>query len=333
MIKTAHKCLVVILLITFFTLSYGCVDQKEPVHTLTREKAIPGDAVKASPETDVYRPVADSDEWNKPVPMAGPINTAGAEDSPYITPDGNTLYFFFTPNVSVPPEKQLIDGLTGIWCAHKINGTWTEPERIILNHDVSLDGCVCVQGDTMWFGSVRAGNIGTIDVYTAMYRNGKWTDWKNAGEQLNKQYDIGEFQVTPDGNTIYFGRSKQGTDNTSLWASNRSIWESEKVNGIWQEPVELGPNVNCGMLQDQPFLTSDGNELWYTGESRLGYAGPAIFRCVRSQNGEWGKAEEIVSNFAGEPTLDGRGNIYFVHHYYSKDGRMLEADIYVAYRK
>lgn len=56
----------------------------------------------------------------------------------------------------------------------------------------------------MWFGSARAGNYGQVDVYTARYKNGKWTDWKNAGEQLNKQYDIGEFHVTPDGNTIYF---------------------------------------------------------------------------------------------------------------------------------
>jgi hypothetical protein len=40
----------------------------------------------------------------------------------------------------------------------------------------------------------------------------------------------------------------------------------------------------------------------------------------------------MVSSFAGEPTLDAQGNLYFVHHFYS-GGVMLEADIYVAYRK
>jgi len=30
--------------------------------------------------------------------------------------------------------------------------------------------------------------------------------------------------------------------------------------------------------------------------------------------------------------LDSNGNIYFVHHFY-KNGEMIEADIYVAYRK
>ncbi len=42
--------------------------------------------------------------------------------------------------------------------------------------------------------------------------------------------------------------------------------------------------------------------------------------------------ELIVSQFAGEPTLDDAGNLYFVHHYF-EHGQMIEADIYVAYRK
>jgi hypothetical protein len=50
-------------------------------------------------------------------------------------------------------------------------------------------------------------------------------------------------------------------------------------------------------------------------------------------DGSWGEPEEMISNFAGEPTLDDEGNLYFVHHFFSQDGKMLEADIYVAYRK
>ena len=50
--------------------------------------------------------------------MEGPVNTAGAEDSPFVTPDGQTLYFFFTPDVRVPAEQQLLDGVTGIWVTH-----------------------------------------------------------------------------------------------------------------------------------------------------------------------------------------------------------------------
>ena len=48
--------------------------------------------------------------------------------------------------------------------------------------------------------------------------------------------------------------------------------------------------------------------------------------------GQWQEPELIISSFAGEPTLDADGNVYFVHHFY-EDGKMIEADIYVAMKK
>lgn len=301
--------------------------QPGPVQTKTRAETIPATAVKMTPETDVYPPVLHSDQWQAPVPLGSPIDTAGAEDSPFITPDGNNFYFFFTPDVSVPAEKQLLDGVTGIWWSQKDDGNWTEPERVVLNSDVALDGCEFVQGDIMWFGSVRAGNYGEVDVYTAKFKDGKWTDWQNAGEQLNKQYDIGEFHLSADGNTLYFHWSDHGG------YGGLDLWKSEKTATGWGEPVNLGPKVNSENDEGWPFLSSDGSELWFCGQSRLGYIGPAVFRSLRMADGTWGEPEEIISNFAGEPTLDDAGNIYFVHHFFSKDGTMIEADIYVAYKK
>jgi hypothetical protein len=40
-------------------------------------------------------------EWESPVRVDAPVSTAGAEDSPFITPD-----------VRVPVEQQLVDGVT-----------------------------------------------------------------------------------------------------------------------------------------------------------------------------------------------------------------------------
>jgi hypothetical protein len=34
------------------------------------------------------------------------VNTAGAEDSAFITSNGSAFYFFFTPDMSIPVEKQ-----------------------------------------------------------------------------------------------------------------------------------------------------------------------------------------------------------------------------------
>lgn len=58
---------------------------------------------------------------------------------------------------------------------------------------------------------------------------------------------------------------------------------------------------------------------------------PALFRSHKGESG-WGEPALIVSQFAGEPSLDSEGNLYFVHHFYEGD-QMIEADIYLAKKK
>jgi hypothetical protein len=210
------------------------------------------------------------------------------------------------------------DRVTGIWWTKLVGGTWTEPQRILLGSTNSLDGDEFVQNNTMWFGSVRVGNLGEIDVYTAQYINDKWTDVKNAGQQLNVEIDIGAFCFTSDGNTMYYGK---GGD----------IWKTTKANGVWVTPLKVS-NLDSVSSKDQPFVTPDGNELWFTGNGILGTPGPSLFRCNKSGS-SWSQPEEIVSRFAGEPTLDAAGNLYFVHHYVTQNISLIEADIYVAYHK
>lgn len=302
--------------------------EEEVVGQTDRLAAIPSDAVKMTPEADVNRPIVHSDLWEQPVPLQGPFNTAGAEDSPYITSNGTWFFFFFTPDVDVPPEKQLIDGVTGIWWAQRTGGNWSSPEKIVLHDDVSLDGAECVVGTDMWFASVRAGNVREIDIYTCEYDGGKWTNVENAGEPLNVQYGVGEFHLMPDGDTLYFHKGSLSDGTMGLWVTHRT-------SAGWQEPVEISEINDLPNFAGYPFVTPDGNELWYTSWSMKvpGYPGPAIWRSMKQPDGTWGSPEEIISNFAGESTMDAEGNIYFVHHYYSSDGKMIEADIYVAYRK
>ena len=292
---------------------------------LSREEAIPDTAVKMGPADDSFPPVLHSDEWQDPVPMPGPVNTAGAEDSPFISPDGERFWFFFTPDVSVPPEKQLIDGVTGIWWCTKTNGSWSEPERIVLNDDVALDGAQFVLGDTMWFASVRVGNYGEIDYYTAQLEDGEWGDVENVGEQLNVEYDIGEMHITSDGKTMYF--------HTGAWSNdgNMDLYTTTLTSEGWTEPVEV-PGINTDLNEGYPFISNDGEELWFTGQSGLGHPGPALYRSMRNGT-TWDTPEEIVSRFAGECTLDEEGNLYFVHHYFAENMTMIEADIYVAVKK
>jgi hypothetical protein len=300
--------------------------QEKAVTQEDRLAAIPSTAVKMTPSTDSFAPIVHSTQWRQPVPMPGPINTAGAEDSPFITQNGGWFFFFFTPDVSVPVEKQLIDGVTGIWWTQKVGDNWTSPEKIDLSDDVSLEGAQCVVGTTMWFASVRAGNLGEIDVYSAECKKGKWTDVENLGEQLNVEYDIGEFHLMADMSTLYFHTGKYDV------GESMDMWVTHKIGTSWDTPAPL-TELNTAANEGFPYVTPDESELWFTSYSKLGYTGPAIFRSIKQANGSWGAPEEIISNFAGEPTMDSAGNVYFVHHFYPASGGMIEADIYVAYKQ
>jgi len=317
-----------IFLIILFVLISGCTENKEtneadktrPV--IERESKIPSDVLKVSPGTDTYPPKLHSNEYKEPVPFGNPINTAGAEDSPFIMPDGKTFYFFFTPDVRIPPEKQLIDQVTGIYFSKKVDGNWSKPERMVLQEPdkLALDGCLFVQDEISWFCSAREGYTG-INMFTAEFKDGKWRNWKYAGDKLNKEYQIGELHVTADGSELYFHSPRTGGKG------QYDIWVTRNMNGEWQAPENVDA-VNSEEADGWPYISQDGKELWFT---RTYMGSPAIFRSERIGQ-EWQKPELMISQFAGEPTLDNDGNIYFTHHFY-KDSKMIEADIYVAYHK
>lgn len=285
-----------------------------------RESKIPAGQVKITPETDIYPPVLHSDEYEEPVPMPYPINTTGAEDSGFIMPDGNTFYVWFTPEPGVPLSSQLDDDVTGIYMFKKVNGKWQEPERVVLQDPdkQSLEGCEFVLGNKMWFCTARTGYTG-LHWFTAEFKNGKWTNWQNA--DFDPDYAVGELHITADGRELYFHSDREGGQG------KYDIWVSRWENDDWQPPENI-EIINSPEVDGWPSLTQDGNELLFT---RTYLGSPGIFRSKKI-NGEWQEPELIISQFAGESSVDNEGNIYFTHHFY-ENAVMLEADIYVARRK
>ena len=291
------------------------ISQKSPEErqVIDRESKIPSDAVKASPETDMSPPKSYSEEYNDPVPVKN-INTAGAEDSAFIMPDGNTLYFFFTPDVRVPVEKQIIDGVTGIYVSKKVNGEWQSPERIFLQDSgkISGDGCEFVLDDKMWFCSVREGYTG-INWFTADFKDGEWKDWRLVN--FNPDYEVGELHIF--GDELYYHSKREGG------RGGLDIWVLKKIDGEWQAPENVEA-INSEVDEGWPALSPDGSELWMSKNY-------GIWRSKKI-NGEWQTPELMFSPLAGEASVDSQGNAYFTHHFFEND-TMIEADIYIAEKK
>ena len=289
-----------------------------PTPLLSRYSQIPASAQKMVPENDPFPPILHNPGWKDPQPLPGPVNSAGGEDSPFIMPDGNRLFFFFTPDVSLPAEQQVTDGVTGIYQAVLRDGTWDEPERVLLSDGLALDGCPMVVGNQLWFCTAREGLTG-LHWFRASYEFGVWGDWELA--DFDPTYKVGELHISADGQALYFHSNREGS------YGKNDIWISQFELGSCGEPENISP-VNSSEDDSRPFLSEDGQELWFT---RTYQGSPAVYVSHR-KNGTWGEPVLVVSQFAAEPTLDREGNLYFVHHFI-QDGVMLDADIYIAKKK
>ncbi|MBU0591642.1 hypothetical protein KKF81_06270 [Candidatus Micrarchaeota archaeon] len=290
--------------------------------SVDRESKIPLNAVKMLPADDFYPPQLHSDQWEEPEPLSYPINTRGAEDSPFVMPDGNTIYVWFTPNNRMDISEQVQDEVTGIYKFGKQeDGSWSDAERIWLVEPGKphLDGCGFFQDNKVWICGAREGYTG-LHWFTSEFSNGKWSIAEIS--DFNPDYEVGELHISNDGNELYYHSPRAGGKG------GYDLWMSKKMDGEWQEPTKL-EILNTEQTEGWPYLSQDGSELWFT---RVYMGSPAIYRSIRGTDDEWQEPELILSQFAGEPTLDNDGNIYFTHHFY-ENGTMIEADIYVAMKK
>ncbi|MFA5175961.1 MAG: hypothetical protein WC413_01735 [Candidatus Nanoarchaeia archaeon] len=304
------KKLVIILILAIFLMS-SC--SKENIE-VSRYSKIPTTSVKITTDTDASPVKSLSEDYQDSIPLPGKVNSAGAEDSAFIMPDGNTLYFFFTPDVKVPIEKQILDGVTGIWVSKKINNEFQEPTRVFLQDSgkVAGDGCEFVQDNTMLFCSVREGYTG-INWFSAEFKDGIWKNWKLV--DFDSNYKVGELHIIKD--ELYFHSDR------SSGKGGLDIWMSKKANDKWTEPVNV-EEVNTAGDEGWPFINQDETELWITKDYGLWRS--------KKVGEKWTKPELMFSPLAGEASLDNNGNVYFTHHFLNGD-KIIEADIYVAYKK
>lgn len=94
--------------------------------------------------------------------------------------------------------------------------------------------------------------------------------------------------ATADGNTMYIAATRND--------GKCRILVIERKNGVWQEPHDAGPNINCGNCQTFPSVTPDGETLYFSSDKKGGMGGNDIWVCRKNSNREWGEAENLGSS-------------------------------------
>lgn len=129
------------------------------------------------------------------------------------------------------------------------------------------------------------------DFFISENENGEWTMAEKLPSLLNSNFNEGAGSLSPDGRFIFFTRC--GADDG---LGSCDIYVSEKIGGQWQEPKNLGANVNSNAWDSQPCIASDGRTLFFTSNRAGGIGKADIYFSYLKDNGEWTKAKNCGTN-------------------------------------
>ena len=103
-------------------------------------------------------------EWDKAINMGAPINTAGDEDTPYLHPDGKTMYFSSNGHKSM--------GGYDIFYSQFENNEWTSPTNLgypINTTDDDQSYISMPDGNKAYYSRKGANTLGSTDIYIVEY--------------------------------------------------------------------------------------------------------------------------------------------------------------------
>ena len=188
-----------------------------------------------------YSVSADSAEIFAP----GIINRGLRTRDVAITPDLNEIYFSVIAAGNNYPV---------IVCVKRVDGVWSEPQvpefAKNLRHKY-IEPAISHDGKKFFFVS-NMGNGGNtsndMDIYVMNRIDDHWGEPKNIGAPINSE--LGEFfpSITNDG-TLYFSRDLP--DRTS------KVYRSRLIDGVYEEPIQLGPAVNAGRSTFNAYIARD----------------------------------------------------------------------------
>ncbi len=179
--------------------------------------------------------------------------------APEVAFDERTLYF----------TRAILSGIfvaqTRIWRADLVNGRWQRPVDLgaPVNYPdpitVTAHPSLTLDGNTMYFSSDRPGGFGASDIWVTRRVGGVWQTPENLGPVVNSASNDSEPCIAPDGYTLYFSSGRPGGFGSS------DLWVTHDVSGQWTTPANLGPDVNSAGSEREPYVSRDGQYLFFTG--------------------------------------------------------------------
>lgn len=221
-----------------------------------------------------------------PLNMGPNINTPEQEYSPAFSIDEQTLYITRrTGDLSNSRPNE------DIYYSKKINEKWTPIQNI--GHPINTsenEGAFSVSADGhyIFFTSCsRPGGKGQCDLWLTIDRDGKWSEPMNLQAPINTKYWESQPSIASNGRVLYFTSDRPGG------YGGTDIWQSEFGEKGWNEPVNLGPEINTAKDEQFPFIHSDNMTLYFSSDGHPGMGKSDLFMTQLKPDGSWEKPKNL----------------------------------------
>lgn len=232
------------------------------------------------------------------------INSDAPDYCPVVTADNSKLYFTSRRLSSTTGGGSDYDGFgfEDIYSVDINNGDYSDPVNIgiPLNSEYH-EATSSISADGKELFTFKSTFKDNGDIFVSNLSNNTWSVPVRLPKPINSKSKETHACLTPDGKYLYF------TSDRKKGKGGLDIYVVEKdADGNWGNLKNVDI-LNTAGDEDGPYLSPDGNTMYFSSNGRPGMGGYDIYKSEKQADGTWGTPENL-----GFPVNNPNDQIYFV---------------------
>jgi len=215
------------------------------------------------------------------VNLGSSINTTADEYFPFVTNDQYILLYTKRKNenkdedIFIATKNEIDQWGSGNPFDNQINTSFNEGMSTLVR-----------DGRTLYFTACNRPEIkGPCDIWTGQVENGQVREVKAILDHPNSESWESQACISCDGRVLYFASNRPGgLGGTDIWVSVK------QKDGSWSNPTNLGAPINTDKDEESPFISNDGNRLFFSSTGHMGFGGQDIFMSTFDKYRGWSNA-------------------------------------------
>ncbi len=194
------------------------------------------------------------------------INTKADEYFPYLSNSNKTIFY------TSRRDKFSDENLFVSTCEDNV---WKSGRKVNEFNTGKHEGMTTLvqDGRHFYFTACERENVkGTCDIWEGRLNGTEVYDLSPTEGANNSEAWESQASINCDGTILYFSSNREGGQGgTDIWKSHRL------PDGNWGDPVNLGDHINTPYDEEAPYITNDGQTLFFSSTGHTGLGEQDIF--------------------------------------------------------